>query len=196
MPLMNFQPIILTGRTIRLEPLTKDHAPDLFETADESCFRFHGMKPREWSAEGFRQYVQDAYAFPGRIPYAIIHSETGRAIGSSSYFEVRPSNRGVEIGWTWISPPHRRTTINPESKFLMMAHAFEDQGAMRVQFKCDARNAQSRRALEKLGCTLEGVLRRHAVMPDGFIRDNCIYSVIDSEWPMVKRGLEARIAPD
>jgi RimJ/RimL family protein N-acetyltransferase len=186
-PAFEILPRVFQGRTIRLEPLTTDHATDLFATADPTCFRYHGT-----ALEAFTDYIRAALAHTARHPFAAIHLAQGRAIGSTSFFEVRAAGRGLEIGFTWIATPLRSTAVNPEMKLLMMRHAFEDLGALRVQLKCDSRNAQSRRAIEKLGAKQEGILRRHAIMPDGYLRDSVVYSVIDDEWPAVRAGLEAR----
>lgn len=185
--------LVLAGRAIRLEPMTPDHAAGLLASGDPSCFRFHGMKPDEWSLQGFQKYVRDAIVQPDRICYALIDVGTGQTIGSSSYFEVRPAHRRLEIGYTWISTPLRRTAANPEMKLLMMRHAFETMRVNRVQLKCDARNIASRGAMEKFGAKFEGVLRKHAIMPDGFERDSCVYSVIAEEWGTVKQGLVRRL---
>ena len=124
---------------------------------------------------------------------AIVSKESGSAIGVSAYFEVRPEHRSLEIGNTWIARQFQRTKINPEAKFLMLTHAFEELGAIRVELKTDARNRQSRRGIEKLGAKREGILRSHMIMPDGHIRDTVVYSITAAEWPNVKESLIARL---
>jgi RimJ/RimL family protein N-acetyltransferase len=108
--------------------------------------------------------------------------------------DIRPKHMGLEIGTTWIGRAHQGTKVNPESKLLLLAHAFERLGCERVQLKTDGRNLQSQHAIEKLGAVKEGVLRKHMIMPDGFVRDTVMYSIVAAEWPDVKRGLEARLA--
>ncbi|MBI4841836.1 MAG: GNAT family N-acetyltransferase, partial [candidate division NC10 bacterium] len=129
-----------------------------------------------------------------QIPFAIVERASGKAIGSTRYLDIRRGDRGLEIGWTWIGLPFQRTAVNTECKYLLLVHAFEDQRAVRVQLKTDLRNEASQRAIERLGAVREGVLRKHMVLWDGFIRDTVYYSIIDSEWPEVKRRLQRRLA--
>jgi RimJ/RimL family protein N-acetyltransferase len=112
----------------------------------------------------------------------------------TGYLEIRPAHRGLEIGRTWIGRAFQGTRVNPESKLLLLRHAFEDLGAARVQLKTDVRNLQSQRAIEKLGAVKEGVLRRYQMRSNGFIRDTMVFSIIAEEWPAVKAGLERRLA--
>ena len=119
--------------------------------------------------------------------------DTGQAVGVSSYTDVRPEHRGLEIGGTWIGRTYQRTAVNPECKYLMLRHAFENLGAVRVQLKTDSRNTQSQRAIEKLGAQKEGVLRKHIILPDGYVRDTVMYSITVEEWPEVRVGLEDRL---
>ncbi len=107
--------------------------------------------------------------------------------------DVRPAHRGLEIGYTWIARAYQGTRVNPECKYLLLRHAFEKLGAIRVQLKTDGRNLQSQHAIEKLGAVKEGVLRKHLILPDGYVRDTVMYSITDSEWPHVKSRLEARL---
>ena len=125
-----------------------------------------------------------------QLPFAIVHRGSGKGVGSTRYLDIRRSDRGLEIGWTWIGTDYQRTVINTECKYLLLRHAFEDLGAVRVQMKTDLRNVRSQRAIERLGAVREGVLRKHIVLWDGFIRDTVYYSVIHEEWPEVKRRLE------
>jgi RimJ/RimL family protein N-acetyltransferase len=107
--------------------------------------------------------------------------------------DIQNANRGVEIGTTWIGRAYHGTRVNPEAKYLLLRHAFEEQGAIRVQLKTDSRNQQSQRAIEKLGAVKEGVLRNHMIMPDGYFRHTVMYSITDAEWPAAKARLEARL---
>jgi RimJ/RimL family protein N-acetyltransferase len=124
------------------------------------------------------------------VPFAIVLRASGRAVGSTRYIDIRRAHRGLEIGWTWIGREWQRTAVNSECKRLLLEHAFEVLGALRVQLKTDARNTRSQRAIERLGAKREGVLRAHMVLADGFVRDSVMYSVIAAEWPSVKQGLE------
>jgi RimJ/RimL family protein N-acetyltransferase len=119
---------------------------------------------------------------------------SGLSIGSSSYFAADAAHRRLEIGGTWVTPSRQRTAVNTEAKYLMLRHAFEALGCLRVEFKTDRLNETSRRALERIGAVEEGVFRNHMVMPDGRIRDSVYYSIIEREWPAVKAKLEAFLA--
>jgi RimJ/RimL family protein N-acetyltransferase len=119
---------------------------------------------------------------------------TGEPVGVSGYLEIRPEHRGIEVGRTWIGKANQGTRVNPESKHLLLRHAFETLGAIRVQLKTDLRNVQSQRAVEKLGAVREGVLRRYQIRSNGVIRDTVVYSILSEEWPEVRARLEARLA--
>ncbi len=187
------QPVTLEGTHVRLEPLAGHHAEDLFEVGkDETIWPYMPCPPLESVQDGrvLIDQALDVAAEGTQIPFAIIERASGKAIGSTRYLDIRRSDRGLEIGWTWIGTAYQRTVVNTECKFLLLRHAFEDLGAARVQLKTDLRNVRSQRAIERLGAVREGVLRKHIVLWDGFIRDTVYYSVIESEWPEVKRRLE------
>jgi RimJ/RimL family protein N-acetyltransferase len=114
-------------------------------------------------------------------------------VGSTSYFGIVPKHKSAEIGYTWYSSDSQGTVVNPECKFLLLKHAFEDWGAVRVQLRTDANNAHSQRAILKLGAKFEGKMRNQGIRQDGSVRDSMLYSIIPGEWPMVKKGLETRI---
>lgn len=192
--LVNIEPITLHGRVVRLEPLTEAHVPDLAAVGlDPDIWRYmlYGNIDSEAKMLGF---VRDLLARQARgtdLPFAVIYQPTGRAIGCTRYLEIRPRDRGLEIGGTWYGPAYRRTAVNTESKYLLLRHAFETLGCIRVQFKTDLRNERSQRAIERLGAVKEGVLRNHMITPDGTVRDSVYYSIVDREWPTVKARLEA-----
>ena len=189
---MNIQPVTLTGRTIRLEPLERRHAADMAQAADSDTFRYHGLQP-EISHAGFESYIDTLLSRAAMVPFAQVLIESGKAIGGTTYMDIQNANRGVEIGSTWISRAHQGTMVNPEAKYLLLRHAFEEQGAIRVQLKTDSRNLQSQRAIEKLGAVKEGVLRNHMIMPDGHFRHTVMYSITNDEWPAAKARLESRL---
>lgn len=191
---MNLQPVVLRGPGVVLEPLERRHAPGLLASADAACFRYSFESPATWDVKGFEGFIDAARGMAGRIPFAVLETRTGSVVGSTSYLDIQAAHRGVEIGFTWYARGARGTLINPASKLALMAHAFDEQAAERVQLKCDARNEQSQRAIAKLGAVREGVLRRHRVLPDGFVRDTVMFSVIAPEWPAVRAGLEARLS--
>ena len=189
---MNIQPVTLEGRTVRIEPLDRRHAADMAEAADDEIFKYHVLLP-EISTAGFERYIETLLSRPNMVPFAQVLVATGKAIGGTTYMDIQTANRGVEIGTTWIGRAYHGTLVNPEAKYLLLRHAFEDQGTIRVQLKTDGRNLQSQRAIEKLGAVREGVLRNHVVMPDGFLRASVMYSITHEEWPAVKARLEERL---
>lgn len=187
------QPVTLTGKLVRLEPLDLEHTQDLYDAgADAAIWRylprpgFTGLD----DAEGWVRQCLTEVSGGGRIAFAVVDLATGRAIGSTSYLDIDRSNRALEIGWTWYGTAWQRTGTNTECKYLLMRHAFEDQSARRVCLKTDSRNERSRRAILRLGAVEEGTWRNHRIAWDGVDRHSVYYSVIDSEWPDVKRRLE------
>ncbi len=190
---MVVEPVELIGRTVRLSPLGVGDAAGLLRAAEPELFKFAVVEPPTWDVEGFRRYIQWALDMPDRRPFAVRMRESDEVVGTTSYLDIRPAHRGLEMGYTWIARAHQGTRVNPETKYLMLRHAFETLGAVRVQLKTDARNLHSQRAMEKLGCHREGVLRHHMILPDGFIRDSVMYSITNDEWPAVKSQLERRL---
>ncbi len=191
---MKVEPVTLRGEFVELAPLAQRHAADLALAASPELFRFMNHAPATWDESGLEHYIIEATSMPGRIAFAVIDIERGRAVGSTSYFDIRAAHRGLEIGYTWIVRAAQGTRVNPEAKLLLLEHAFERLGCIRVQLKTDARNEQSQRAMLKLGCVREGVLRKHMVMPDGHLRDTVLFSITGDEWPAVRSGLRARLA--
>jgi RimJ/RimL family protein N-acetyltransferase len=193
---MKLQPITLVGRTVRLEPLSLAHAPDLaIAGQDESIWRYM-LYGAVTSAEPMQAWVQDLLdrqAEGTDLPFAVVHLASERAIGATRYLEIRPEHRGLEIGGTWYAVDYQRTVVNSECKYLLLEHAFETLGCVRVQFKTDLRNERSQKALERIGAVKEGVLRSHMVRPDGTLRDSVYYSIIAPEWPDVKASLAKKM---
>lgn len=190
------RPVTLEGKLIRLEPLTKWHAPDLLKAArDESIWKymFYGNLA---DPQYMNQFISKAISLRDAgtdLPFAVIHKATDRAIGCTRFRDICLKHFKLEIGGTWYATEYQRSGVNLESKYLLMRHAFETFGILRVQFKTDIRNLRSRQSLEKMGAVPEGILRRSAIMPDGVIRDTLIYSILDTEWDTVKQGLERRM---
>ncbi|HXH60658.1 MAG TPA: GNAT family protein [Fimbriimonadaceae bacterium] len=184
---------VLEGNIVRLEPLEMSHAKGLADACDEHMFDFFPTYPLAFDQKGLEEYIAMRKAMPATVAYVIVLKEEGKVVGSSSFFDIQPANKALEIGHTWIKKEHRGTKVNPEAKLLMLGHAFEDLGANRVQLKTDARNLQSQNAMRKMGAKQEGTLRRNMVMPDGYVRDSVYFSVIVEEWPEVKDGLLARL---
>jgi RimJ/RimL family protein N-acetyltransferase len=183
-------PRCLEGRWVRLVPLGGEQASDLFVAGhDAEIWRY--MPRRAFaSVSDARAFIDEALEESAQVPFAIVEKAWGKAVGSTRYFDIRGEHRGLEIGWTWIGLAHQRTPVNTECKRLLLGHAFERLGMLRVQLKTDVRNVKSQRAIERIGGVKEGVLRAHMVMPDGFVRDSVMYSITAGEWPEVKRKLE------
>ncbi len=186
------EPVILKGHVVRLEPLVQSHVADLLPHAqDEAIWRFlpYGLLNNEDKLLNHVWGLLSQQKAGQTVPFAVIHLKTGRAVGMTRFMEIRPENRGLEIGGTWYGADYRRTAVNTECKFLLLQHAFESLACIRVQLKTDARNLPSQRAIERIGAVREGVLRQHVIMPDGFLRDTVYYSILDKEWPQVKADL-------
>ncbi len=180
----------LEGRIVRLEPLAAEHEAALAEAArDERIWEWFPLRePR--SAADFDAWLPFVRGLPGAHPFATIVD--GVALGSTSYLNVRERDGVVEIGATWLNPRAWNTGANAESKYLLMRHAFETLGFVRVEFKTDARNERARRALEALPARFEGIHRKHMLIRGDERRDSAWYGVLDDEWPDVKANLERR----
>jgi len=186
-------PVTLTGSVVRLEPLSVQHVPDLTVAAhDERIWRYM-LYVYPDTEEKMLSWVRDILARQAAgadLAFAVIHRESGRAIGATRYLEIRPEHRGLEIGGTWYATEFQRTAVNTECKYLLLKHAFEVLDCIRVQFKADARKLRSILAIERIGAMREGVLRNHYILPNGGYRDSVYFSILDSEWPKVKERLE------
>ena len=193
---MNPQPIILTGRHVRLEPIGQKHADDLYRFGqEESIWRYLSGAPFTGPAHA-REWVDTCIArneSGERVQFAVIHAGDDRAIGSTGYLDIDRPNRALEIGMTWYGIPYQRTAVNTECKYLLLRHAFEDLGALRVCLKTDHRNERSQRAIARIGGVREGVLRNHRIAKDGVNRHSVYFSIIDSEWADVKERLEGML---
>lgn len=204
---MQVEPVVLSGPTLRLEPALLEHAPALWRALGSEVFRHTLEWPRDATLEAFEEWLAGSIAKADSLLFSIVPRREGAEpaagptapaaptapIGVTGYLEIRPSHRGLEIGRTLIAPAHQGTRVNPESKYLLLGHAFEALGAVRVQFKTDVQNLHSQRAIEKLGAQREGVLRRYQTRSSGFVRDSVVYSITDGDWPAVKAGLERRL---
>jgi RimJ/RimL family protein N-acetyltransferase len=189
---MNVEPAVLEGEYVRLEPLGRHHISPLCDV---------GLDPELWqltmtminSAGDMNEYIETALKWQAEgtaLPFATIERSSGTVVGSTRFANIDRTHRRVEIGWTWIARPWQRTAINTEAKFLMLRHAFETWGCIRVELKTDALNERSRRAMLRIGAKEEGTLRNHMITPTGRIRDTVYFSIIDSEWPDVKKRLQ------
>jgi RimJ/RimL family protein N-acetyltransferase len=185
----------LAGELVELEPLAPDHTEELWEVAQD---------PRIWqwlanvggSRENFDRWIEISLAAAAAGEegvFATRDRRDGRLVGSSRYLNLRPADRALEIGWTWLNPGAWGAGVNVEQKLLLLGHAFEQLGCVRVELKTDARNERSRAAMAALPAQFEGIMRNHMIVPDVGQRDSAYFSVIDSEWPVVRANLERRL---
>ena len=187
----------LEGSLVTLDPLEPRHEDGLFEAAQDPRIWRYMPVDASGTREDFHLWLQTALAETeagNEVAFATLDARTGRPMGSTRYLALRPAHRGLEIGWTWLAPPLWRTGANVEAKLLMLEHAFERLGCLRVEFKTDARNEISRAALAALPARFEGVFRKHMIVRGDQLRDSAYYSIIDDEWPEVKANLRRRLA--
>ena len=187
----------LPGGLVVVEPLEPAHEDGLREAAaDPEVWRWMPVDAGR-SREAFAAWLEDALARAAaglEVPFAVVDARSGAPIGSTRYLTLRPEHRGLEIGWTWMAPERWGTGANVEAKLLLLEHAFERHGCMRVEFKTDALNEPSRRALEALPARFEGIFRKHMLVRDGELRDSAWYAIVDDDWPEVRANLERRLA--
>jgi len=192
---MKVAPIFLEGRHVRLEPLAKSHLAGLAQVGlDEELWRWIPMAVR--TVEEMAAYIETALQEQERgvsLPFALIEKATGRAIGSTRYGNIHRTHHRVEIGWTWVARDWQRTAVNTEAKYLLLEHAFETLGCIRVELKTDSLNEKSRAAILRIGAKEEGLLRNHMITASGRIRHTVYFSLVDSEWPAVKARLESML---
>jgi N-acetyltransferase len=192
---MIVEAVTLEGRHARLEPLAKAHLAGLAEVGlDEELWRWIPTAVR--TREEMAAYIETALEEQQRgvsLPFAIVGKTTGRTIGSTRYGNIDRTHHRVEIGWTWLAREWQRTAINTEAKYLLLRHAFETLGCMRVELKTDSLNEKSRNAILRIGAKEEGIFRNHMITASGRIRHSAYYSIIDSEWPGVKTQLEGKL---
>lgn len=188
-------PVTLEGKHIQLEPLLCAHHAALAEIGlDEDLWRWIPVPvctPEEMSA-----YIDAALAEQARgisLPFTIIERASGKTIGTTRYANIERTHRRVEIGWTWVAKPWQRTAVNTEAKYLLLRHAFETLGCIRVELKTDSLNEKSRAAILRIGASQEGIFRNHMITASGRIRHTVYFSIVDSEWPAVKARLEQRL---
>jgi RimJ/RimL family protein N-acetyltransferase len=190
------KPITLQGRHVELRPLTLAHAADLLSAAADPQVWNYLPIPQPKSLQDIQALIANAdreVATGTSVTFAIIDARSGKAVGSTRYLDIRPRDRGIEIGWTWLSSDVWRTPINTECKYLLLRHAFEEVSALRVQLKTDERNQRSRAAILRIGASFEGVLRCDRVLWDGFVRSSAYYSVVHHEWPAIRAKLSERL---
>lgn len=195
-PPPDLEAVRLEGKHIRLEPLALAHLDALCEVGlDRDLWRW--IPTQVHTREEMRGYIETALreqAAGTALPFATTEKSSGRVIGSTRYGNIDLANRRVEIGWTWMGKAWQRTAANTEAKYLMLRHAFETLGCIRVEFKTDSLNTRSRNAILRLGAKEEGTFRNHMICSTGRIRHTVYYSITDAEWPGVKAGLEVKLS--
>lgn len=190
---MEVKPVVLTGKYVRLEPLTEEHVAGLAEIGLGQSFWNFMLYGDITTIDDMRNWVKDILARSRKgtdLPFVVIHLASGRVAGATRYLNIEPQHRGLEIGGTWYGSEFQRTVVNTECKYLLLRHAFETLQCIRVQLKTDLRNERSQKAIERLGAVKEGVLRNHMILPNGRYRHSVFYSILDTEWPGVKKRLE------
>lgn len=190
------RPVLLEGRHVRLEPLAAHHAPGLFAVGQDATVWRWMLTPAFTSLAEVERWIEDILrnqAAGTEVAWATVRQADNTVVGSTRFLEIRRPHRALEIGYTWLAPTAQRTAINTEAKLLQLRHAFDDLGAVRVQWKTDERNEPSRRAILRLGARFEGILRQFQTRSDGFVRNTAIYSMIAAEWPEARAQLEARL---
>lgn len=193
--LMVVEPVTLTGHYVQLEPMLPAHRDFFVDVGlDEELWRWIPdpvRTPEEMSAYVDAALAQQASGVS--LPFTIVERASGKVIGSTRYANIERVHRRIEIGWTWVATLWQRTPVNTECKYLLLRHAFEVLGCIRVELKTDSLNEKSRKAIARIGAREEGIFRNHMITSTGRIRHSVYFSVIDSEWPAVKARLEEKL---
>jgi RimJ/RimL family protein N-acetyltransferase len=190
---MEVKPITLQGKHVRLEPMTEAHVPGLAEIGVGQSFwdfMVYGKMETEVDMRGWVRQILARAEKGTDLPFIAIHLASGRIAGATRYLNIMSNDHGLEIGGTWYGSDFQRTAVNTECKYLLLKHAFETLGCIRVQLKTDLRNERSQKAIERIGAKKEGVLRNHMILPDGYYRHSVYYSILDTEWAESKKRLE------
>lgn len=189
--MLQIEPVTLEGNHVRLVPIDRAHVEGIWEAGRfEEIWRYisFSIHTREDAARFVEQQLKLREA-GNDLPFTIIDKRQNQIIGNTRFLNIYRSDRGLEIGGTWLTPRVWKTAVNTECKWLLLRHCFEQLGCVRVQLKTDTRNQNSQRAIARIGAVKEGILRKHMLVRDGYIRDTVIYSITDEEWPAVDRKL-------
>lgn len=193
---MSVVPVTLEGEHVRLEPMESNHLDALAAAGGfEELWRL--TTTRAVSRDEMSEYMKAALtdqSAGSALPFVTVDKASRRIIGSTRFGNIDASNRRAEIGWTWITPEFQRTYVNSEAKYLMLRHAFQVWECVRVELKTDVLNLRSRAAMERIGATEEGILRKHALTQGGRYRDTIYFSILDTEWPAVRERLQSFLA--
>ncbi len=193
---MSVVPVTLEGEHVRLEPMEANHLDALAAAGGfEELWRL--TTTRAVSRDEMSEYMKAALtdqSAGSALPFVTVDKVSGRIVGSTRFGNIDASNRRAEIGWTWITPEFQRTYVNSEAKYLMLRHAFQVWECVRVELKTDVLNLRSRAAMERIGATEEGILRKHVLTQGGRYRDSIYFSILDTEWPAVRERLQSFLA--
>ncbi|MEO6420744.1 MAG: GNAT family protein [Polyangiaceae bacterium] len=192
---MQEKAITLVGKAVSLIPFELGHLSALGEVAkDEEVWRHLSTSlATDDLLRAFGEHAVRERESGNALPFTIVESATGRFVGCTRYFDLKPEHRNLEIGYTWLARSVWRTRVNTECKFLLLEHAFEERGCIRVQLCTDVKNERSRKAIGRLGAQQEGILRQHRIVRGGVLRDSVFFSILDREWPEVKTRLAAML---
>jgi len=189
------EPVTLRSPRVTLEPLDHRHCDDLIEAVNDgelwALWYTFVPHPDKMKAEIARRLGLQAAG--SMLPFAVIDNATAKAVGMTTFMAADPDNRRLEIGFTWYRKSVQRTDLNTQCKLLLLTHAFETLNCIAVEFRTHVFNQPSRKAIERLGAKLDGILRNHRIMPNGTLRDTCVYSIIATEWPAVKAHLVSEL---
>lgn len=194
---MVVSPITLNGTHVCLQPLTQAHSEGLLNIGQHDADWLYLPRPCLSDIADTFRWISEALQARHeghQQPFALVNPKTGEVMGSTRYMNIRPKDHVLEIGWTWLGAAFQRSAVNTEAKYLLLKHAFETLGALRVELKTDLRNTRSQAAIARIGGKQEGIFRKHTQVRDGFQRDTVWFSIIDEEWPTIKRTLEDKLA--
>lgn len=191
---MKFLTKKIIGNHVILEQYTPDHAEGLSKTGNHKLLKYT-YGPQEWTKDGITSYIQKFIQSDSRVPFVIKDAKSDNVIGFSAFININKSDLCLEIGPTWITPEYQGTLVNIETKFLMLQQVFEIEGIERVEFYCDGENKAAYRSLEKIGAIFEGKKRHHTRRVDGSFRDTMIFSILKTDWPLVKNALHQKLQP-
>lgn len=193
---MKVSPITLEGQHVRLDPLSLSYEDALIAAAVDGELWTSAVTivPTRDTMAAYIETALSAQALGDELPFVIVSKANSKVVGTTRYYDIRPADRRVAIGYTWLSRSAQRTAINTECKLMLLTHAFEEWNCNRVELVTDVLNEQSRTAILLIGAKEEGILRQHMIMPSGRVRDSVIFSIVADEWPEVKVNLISRLA--
>ena len=190
------EPLTLQGHHVSIEPMTAVHRDEIEAAAADGALwnLWYTSVPDPQGLEGWMAVALKQREEAGAMPFVIRRKSDSKVVGATRYFNVAAENRRLEIGHTFYSRSVHRTAVNSETKLLLLRHAFETLNCAGVELRTHFMNHQSRSAIERLGAKLDGILRCHQIMPDGSLRDTCVYSIVAHEWPTVRNHLTFRLS--